>query len=191
MWIENRFYRSNNSSLTDWVCFRVGPGGCHWKPPRKNTLSFQKINASQLGGRDPESSQLKNNMFRTSGTNSKVIELIFLYVSQPWGAEEPSGVFSEFGSKMIVLRILKGLGVGPGSATERWPCRKNAHKSAFFRNKIKIIQFGFGLRPLTRRCTWHIETLFNLMVPHFFSNFFKVHIKGGSKSQNDACGFFN
>ena len=78
-------------------------------------------------------------MFRTSGTNSKVIELIFLYVSQPWGAEEPSGVFSEFGSKMIVLRILKGLGVGPGSATERWPCRKNEkNQFFFFVKKIKI-----------------------------------------------------
>ena len=27
--------------------------------------------------------------------------------------------------------ILKGLGVGPGSATERWPCRKIARKAAF------------------------------------------------------------
>ena len=34
--------------------------------------------------------------------------------------------------------ILQGLGVGPGSATERWPCRKNARKSAFFSKKIKL-----------------------------------------------------
>ena len=33
--------------------------------------------------------------------------------------------------------ILQGLGVGPGSATERWPCRKNVRKSTFFRKKIK------------------------------------------------------
>ena len=33
--------------------------------------------------------------------------------------------------------ILQGLGVGPGSVTERWPFRKNARKSAFFRKKIK------------------------------------------------------
>ena len=30
------------------------------------------------------------------------------------------------------VTILQGLGVGPGSATERWPCRKNARKSDFF-----------------------------------------------------------
>ena len=36
------------------------------------------------------------------------------------------------------IRILQGLGDGPGSATERWPCRKNSLKSAFFRKKIKI-----------------------------------------------------
>ena len=28
--------------------------------------------------------------------------------------------------------ILQGLGVGPGSVTEHWPCRKNAWRSAFF-----------------------------------------------------------
>ena len=28
--------------------------------------------------------------------------------------------------------------MGPGSATECWPCRKNARKSVFFRKKIKI-----------------------------------------------------
>ena len=37
--------------------------------------------------------------------------------------------------------ILQGLGFGPGSATERWPYRKNAQKSAFFRKKIKITLF--------------------------------------------------
>ena len=27
--------------------------------------------------------------------------------------------------------ILQRLGVGPGSATERWPCRKDARKTVF------------------------------------------------------------
>ena len=30
-------------------------------------------------------------------------------------------------------KILQGLGVGPGLATERWPCQKIEQKSAFFR----------------------------------------------------------
>ena len=34
-------------------------------------------------------------------------------------------------------KILQGLGVGPGSATEHWPCRKNALKSTFFHTKNK------------------------------------------------------
>ena len=29
-------------------------------------------------------------------------------------------------------KILQGLGVGPGSATKRWPYRKIAQKSVFF-----------------------------------------------------------
>ena len=33
-----------------------------------------------------------------------------------------------------INNILQGLGVGPGSATERWLCRKIAQKSAFFRD---------------------------------------------------------
>ena len=33
----------------------------------------------------------------------------------------------------LSVAILQGLGVGPGSATEHWPCRKTARKSAFFR----------------------------------------------------------
>ena len=54
------------------------------------------------------------------------------------------GSFPEVGEKQKTYkkkkrkRILQGLGVGPGSATERWPCRKNARKSAFFLQKIKI-----------------------------------------------------
>ena len=34
--------------------------------------------------------------------------------------------------------ILQGLGVGPGSVTERWPWRKTARKSVFFSRKSKI-----------------------------------------------------
>ena len=30
---------------------------------------------------------------------------------------------------VFVCKILQGLGVGPGSVTERWPFRKNARKS--------------------------------------------------------------
>ena len=39
---------------------------------------------------------------------------------------------------LIYNMILQGLGVGPGSVTERWPSRKNARKSPFFLKKIKI-----------------------------------------------------
>ena len=40
-------------------------------------------------------------------------------------------------------RILQGLGVGPGSATERWPCRKNVRKSFFFVKKKKLPKFFY------------------------------------------------
>ena len=40
--------------------------------------------------------------------------------------------------RVLSLTILQGLGVGPGSVTERCPFRKNARKSFFFRKKIKI-----------------------------------------------------
>ena len=33
--------------------------------------------------------------------------------------------------------ILQGVGFGPGSVTERWPCKNNAQKSAFFITKIR------------------------------------------------------
>ena len=39
---------------------------------------------------------------------------------------------------MRTYKILQGLGVGPGSATERWPYRKFVRKSASFRKKNKI-----------------------------------------------------
>ena len=37
-----------------------------------------------------------------------------------------------------LISILQGLGVGPGSATERWPSRKIARKWPFFLGEIKI-----------------------------------------------------
>ena len=45
------------------------------------------------------------------------------------------GSFPEVGQKQKTEKILQGLGVGPGSATERWPCGKIARKSTFFRKK--------------------------------------------------------
>ena len=51
----------------------------------------------------------------------------------------PFNIAGEFSLRLgKFLAILQGLGVGPGSATERWPFRKRARKSAFFRKKIKI-----------------------------------------------------
>ena len=41
-------------------------------------------------------------------------------------------------------RKLQGLGAGPGSTTERWPCRKNTRKSVlFFRKKFKLPYFFY------------------------------------------------
>ena len=54
-----------------------------------------------------------------------------------------------FSNQIFVVRILQGLGVDPGSATERWPYRKNARKSAFFVKKIKLPKKYFFNTPGT------------------------------------------
>ena len=57
---------------------------------------------------------------------------------------------SSSGAEKVAYQILQGLGVCPGSATERWPCRKNARKSFFFVKKLKLPQNTPGFRGLVQ-----------------------------------------
>ena len=68
-------------------------------------------------------------------------------------------------NKQKLTKILQGLGVGPGSATERWPCRKKGHFRAIFRD---------GQRSVTAACYEYLPMYYCIKVIIFWLTTFET-----------------